>query len=727
MLTLSTPTSLPLQCSSGFRTVEPYLSPGNREVGRLSLKLYCADLFCGAGGTSSGLVAAAQELGLEVELIAINHWPVAIATHSANYPQARHICARIEEVRPREIVPGGRLHLLVASPECTFHSVARGGRPIEDQKRVPAWGVIQWVQELFVDNVVIENVPEFKRWGPLGANGKPLKRRAGETYHAFLQALRSLGYRVEEKILCCADYGDATTRKRLFIVATRKGSPTWPVPSHAPREKIVVQSSLFPDPLKPWRPAREIIDWELKGKNIFGRKKPLAEKTLRRIAAGMRKINGLDIEPFLVMLYGTNKTRSVDQPLPTVTANGQHIGLCEPFLLSQASGGAPRTVEEPVPTICAKGAVQMVEPFLIPLFNETETQEPPTSSVDELASPLTGQKGTGVVAPYLIASDHQSGNGPYVKSVEEPTPTITTKARLGLAEPFLIGAGGPERAGGPRSVEKPLNTVLTRPSMGIVEPFIVPQFSEHEVRSVDGPLNTITTSSRGIGLVEPFLVASGGPEGKGRNPKSVDEPLDTVLTENHDALVQPFVVAVNHGDGSTPSNDRCRPVEDPLPTLTCKNGFGIVEPFLLPHQHGNDTEQNVRSVEQPMPTVTATSSDMFLIEPYVSKYYGTGACKRVDEPLDAVTTQDRFGLVEPYLIPVGNDRYLGIRFRMLQPHELAGAQGFARDYKFHGNKSTQVKQIGNAVPHYTAKALCLERLQQYSKRDGEAPLRRRRA
>ena len=151
-----------------------------------------------------------------------------------------------------------------------------------------------------------------------------------------------------------------------------------------------------------------------------------------------------------------------------------------------------------------------------------------------------------------------------------------------------------------------------------------------------------------------------------------------------------------------------------MPTITCKNGFAVVEPFLLPHQHGNDTEQNVRSVAEPMPTVTATSSDMFLVEPYVSKYYGTGVSQSVDEPLDTVTTKDRFGLVEPYLIPVGKDLYLGIRFRMLQPHELAAAQGFPKGYQFVGNKSTKVKQIGNAVPHYTAKALCMERLRRYA-------------
>jgi DNA (cytosine-5)-methyltransferase 1 len=639
-----------------FKTTrQSVIKKPRRETGRLLLKLYCADLFCGAGGSSSGLIEAALELDFELELIAINHWSVAIATHSENYPWAKHICARIEEIRPRDVVPRGRLHLLVASPECTFHSIARGGRPIEDQKRVPAWGVIQWAQELYIENIIIENVPEFVRWGPLGANGKPLKSKTGETYRAFLQALRSLGYRVAEQVICCADHGDATTRKRLFIVATRKGVPSWPMPSHGPREKVSLQSSLFQSThLKPWRPAREIIDWQLKGTNIFARKKPLAEKTLKRIAAGMEKINGLDIEPFLIMFYGTNKTRSIEQPLPTVTANGQHIGLCEPFLLSQASGGAPRPIGEPVPTSCAKGAVQIVEPFLIPFFSERDGQQPRTRAIDE------------------------------------PVPTVTGH-----------GAGG------------------------VVEPFLVPQFSEHNARSVERPLNTVTTTSRGIGLVEPFLVAAGGPEGKGRNPKSVDDPLDTVLTENHDALVQPFVIAVNHGDGSASSQDRCRPVDEPMPTLTCKNGFGVVEPFLLPHQHGNDTEQNVRSVGQPMPTVTATSSDMFLVEPYVSKYYGTGASQPVSEPLDTVTTKDRFGLVEPYLIPVGDNRYLGIRFRMLQPHELAAAQGFAKHYKFHGNKSTQVKQIGNAVPHYTAKALCRERLQQYVGRDNkESPHRK---
>lgn len=618
-------------------------------------KVICADLFCGAGGSSSGLIAAAHERGLTVELVAINHWEVAIATHNANYPWARHICARIEEVRPRKVFPGGRIHLLVASPECTHHSVARGGRPIDDQKRVPAWGIVHWAQELYVQALLIENVREFQSWGPIGVNGKPLKSRKGETYLAFLGALRSLGYTVEDRVLCCADYGDATTRERLFILATRKGKPCWPIPTHLP--EISRQRSLFSvgTPQR-WRPAKEIIDWNYPIESIFTRRKPLAAKTMRRIVAGMRKLNAIDIEPFLVMFYGTNRTRSLDAPLPTVTAQGRHIGLAQPFVLSQASGGAARSVQDPVPTICAPGGASLVEPF-------------------------------------VIATDQQGSNGDCVGSAEEPLTTVTTKARHAVVEPFVIGAGGPERAGDARSADRPLNTVLTRQSMAVVEP---------------------------------FLVSAGGPEGKGRQPKRVTKPMDTILTENHTGLVRPFVVVVNHGDTGSASAAGRKSIEVPLPTATGANTFGVVEP-------------RCHSIESPLPTVTCKNG-YGVVDPYIAKYYGTGVCQKIEEPLDTVTTKERFGLVEPAivgegdagpnvrkavpLVPLGNGRFLDIRFRMLQPHELAAAQGFPKGYKFTGKKSTQVKQIGNAVPHYTAKALCGVLLDRYrAKENGPQPER----
>lgn len=460
------------------------------------MEVICVDLFCGGGGTSTGLIEAAENLKLKLKLIAINCWALAIATHSTNHPSAKHICGRVEQLRPREIVPGGRVHLLVASPECTHHSIARGGRPIEDQKRVPAWGIINWAQELYIDSIIIENVPEFRSWGPIGANGKPLKSKEGETYRAFLQALRSLDYRLEERELCCADYGDATTRKRLFIMATRRGTPSWPAPTHTAKHKIA-QSSLFESaPPRAWRAAREIIDWGLKGKSIFTRKKPLAITTLQRIAAGMRTINGIDIEPFLVERYG-DQVRAKRKPARQKPVD-QPPGSIQPFLLSQGSGGAPRPVNQPVPTICTQGAVQMLEPF-------------------------------------VVSVDQQGGNGNGTKAVEQPLTTVTTKGRHALTQAFLVGAGGPARAGEPRSLDKPLQTVLTRQTIAMVNPFLVaaggPEGKGRRAKDVEQPLDTVLTENHD-GVVQPFLVtvnhrdenmASGG----GRC-QSVDSPLPTL-------------------------------------------------------------------------------------------------------------------------------------------------------------------------------------------------------
>src|SRR5690348_12640820 len=141
-----------------------------------------ADLFCGAGGTSSGLMAAARKLGKRVNLLAINHWDVAIATHSANHPEAKHLCTGIDEVDPRRAVPGGRLNLLLASPECTHHSNARGGKPMSDQRRASAWHIVRWAEALYIDTIIVENVREFRDWGPLGVNSRPIKSKRGEAF-----------------------------------------------------------------------------------------------------------------------------------------------------------------------------------------------------------------------------------------------------------------------------------------------------------------------------------------------------------------------------------------------------------------------------------------------------------------------------------------------------------------------------------------------------------------
>lgn len=390
--------------------------------------IQAADLFCGAGGTSSGLYSACESIGARVDLVAVNHWTIAVETHRANHPDARHICATLESIDPREAVPSGRLNILVASPECTHHSVARGGKPVNDQMRASAWHILRWAELLVIDNILLENVREFRDWGPTTAAGKPIKKRKGETYQAFLSALRSLNYTVDDMVLNAADYGDPTSRNRLFIMA-RNGRKkiNWPRPSHTASDTV----ALFGDDLKPYRTAREIIDWNLPGESIFKRKRPLANATLARIAAGLRKYGGKSADPFLVLLYGSNDARSIDRPLPTVTAGGNHIGLCKPFLthITHTGGDRAHDIDKPVPTItCAhRGELALIEPFVL------------------------GQ---------------QSCSAP--RTVNQPLPTISTSGAISLIQPFITkyyGCGD-----GAASINKPLDTITTKDRFGLVEP-----------------------------------------------------------------------------------------------------------------------------------------------------------------------------------------------------------------------------------------------------------------
>jgi len=212
----------------------------------------------------------------------------------------------------------------------------------------------------------------------------------------------------------------------------------------------------------------------------------------------------------------------------------------------------------------------------------------------------------------------------------------------------------------------PVPTVATAGAVSLTEPFIVPQFGGADARSVDRPAGTVTTTSRGVGLAEPFLTTAGGTEGQGRNPHSLEDPLGAVLTNDRRALVQlePSMVTVTHSGG-----ERHRSVNRPMPTVTRSMGEGVTEPYLV-------------------------------------EYFGTGTTASVDDPLEAVTTKPRSGLVIPQLIAEGHLVYrLEIRFRMLQPRELARAQGFPDSYEFTGNREAVVKQIGNAVPPPMAAAL----------------------
>lgn len=457
-----------------------------------------ADLFCGAGGASTGFLQAATDRGVSVDLVAVNHWPIAVETHTKNHPQAKHFCQSIETLDPEIAVPGRRLDLLIAAPECVHFSSARGGRPMSDQSRASAWHLLRWLEVLRVDHLLIENVPEFQTWGPLGAHGRPLVNRRGDTFRAFIAALESLTYRVEWKVLNAADYGAVTTRRRLFLQARRGNKPiTWPKQTHS----RTGGRDLFGG-MKKWRAAREVIDWSLKSESIFSRKRPLKPATIRRIIEGLKRFGGPGLQPFIIQLTHGVRASSVDLPLQTVTgANRGELGVAEPFIVpyhAEREGQVPRThdVDQPLPVVPTSPVFGLVEPIVVTLRNNNRGQ-----SVDSPLAPVTaGGTHHGLIEPFIVGMEH----GGRLVDTGSPMPTITT------------AKGG---------------------SFAVVEPFVLGQQSGSIARPVSEPVPSIATDGA-ISVVEPFLTkynrtATGG--------YSVDDPLDTVTAKERFALVQPVV------------------------------------------------------------------------------------------------------------------------------------------------------------------------------------------
>ena len=429
------------------------------------------DAFCGAGGTSTGLALACRDMGVEVDLLAINHWDVAVRTHATNHPWARHLHSRLESVRPRDAFPGGRLDLLVASPECTHHSTARGGRPVSDQLRASAWHLLPWIEELRVDAMLVENVPEFRTWCRVGRNGRPVKKEKGSYFREWIRAIRTHGYNVDWRVLNSADYGDATSRRRLFVLARRGNRPiVWPRPLYSRGGKV--------PGTRPWRAARDIIDWSLKGRSIFDRERPLAPRTLARILEGLRRFGGEELRPFLVLMESGGGTRGVDEPIPTITtARGGSMGVAEPFILAPDGvfgGNAPHAVDDPLPTITAgRGGGHLIEPF--------------------------------IVRTNFHPSDGRLGAAP--RSVGDPLPTVLgSSAGLAVAEPFIVPNFGERDGQTPRchSVGNPLPSVTSHGAGAVVEPFLTSYYGTSTVSSVDVPVPTVTTRDR-FALVQPVI------------------------------------------------------------------------------------------------------------------------------------------------------------------------------------------------------------------------------
>ena len=498
-----------------------------------------ADLFCGAGGSSTGAQKAIADIGGTMDLVAINHWTTAIATHSTNHPTARHLVEDVSMVDPEAAVEEGRLDLLMASPECKFYSRARGGKPVHDQGRMNPWAIHNWLTKLDVTCVLIENVPEFVKWGPLNPNGRPDKAHKGEHFQAWFLTFHALGYKAEWRMLNAADYGDATTRIRFFLMARKDGRPVvWPEPSHAKGD-----TGMFPGRL-PWRGARGIIDWSNPGRSLLDdpkyRKKPLAEKTRQRIARGLERFGG-PLAPLYIRLLDLPGEESDAAPQASDGGEG-------PFILNRhGENGSLRvhSVEEPMPTATTRGAGYLVEPE---------------------AEPFVGA--------------NRNNNVP--KDVGEPIPAVTTDHGGGsfLVEPninpFMLGQ---QSGGAPRSTDDPAPTVTGDGAISLVRPAIIEYYGRSHARDIDEPLSVITSMNK-HGLVKAVFVEYYGQSGGA----DIDEPLPTVTAKARHGLANPVLVEVNHGNGPEdpePDNRRTLSLDDPLGTITSKRGMGLAQPVLV--------------------------------------------------------------------------------------------------------------------------------------------------
>jgi DNA (cytosine-5)-methyltransferase 1 len=500
------------------------------------------DLFCGAGGLSWALVEALQDVAIDadqpteavledvIDLVGVNHWEQAIETHAANHPWARHFHDDIQTVNPREVFdePDPDVKILSGGIECTHWSTARGGKPVDDQKRMPAWDFLTWVQKLRPENVLVENVPEFESWGPIDEDGQPT--RNGNTFDRWVDGLHSMGYSVDWQVLNAADYGDATSRKRLFVMATREGTPSFPEPTHSEHGAGDTDE---------WRSAAEIIDWSDPGGSIWtrdlgdGRKRPLKNSTMQRIAEGIRRhcsdrlqvfadileeIGREDVkrlrehpvpaeyagvaadvldgpflvahngsletaagESFLPKYYGTSTARPVDAPVDTVTSGGQKYALASPYLLRQQSGGVPAHVDGAVPTVSAAGAIGKVEPRPLVMPRNGARRglhsNPLYPPEERPLHTVTARNTDGyVVGSSLVRYSHGGAS----LSVDDPMPTIATEK------------------GGVFALSTPSLWTLLSPSPAQTLPVVEPFIDDYEgpAASLEEPLGTVTSKDR---------------------------------------------------------------------------------------------------------------------------------------------------------------------------------------------------------------------------------------
>ena len=465
------------------------------------------DNFAGGGGASTGIELAT---GYSVD-IAINHDPEAIKMHRANHPNTKHYCENVWAVDPVKACNGHPVGLAWFSPDCKHFSKAKGGKPKDKNIRGLAWVALRWAGLVRPRVIMLENVEEFKTWGPLNRRHHPIKAKQGKTFERFVQQLRELGYEVEFRELIAADYGAPTMRKRFFMIARCDGKPiVWPEPTHGPADSEEVKAGL----LKPYvgaytqidfsRPCPSIFDTSEEIKEKYGIRavRPLAQKTMDRIARGLKKF-------------------VLDNP--------------EPFIIQCNHGGErrPNDIREPMPTITGKHGYGIVEPKIVPYIGTNTTNHPGGNCKNPIHTITTGNQQC-LISPTLIqyysgtSKDEVRG-----QSIEEPIMTVDGSNRYGLVTSFLHKYYDGGYTGAGDTVENPLPTVTSWDHNSLRAVNLIQMNNHCDGRDVKEPIPTITAGDGHFGEVRAFLIKYYG-SGTGQDVK---EPLDTVTSRDRFGLV----------------------------------------------------------------------------------------------------------------------------------------------------------------------------------------------
>ena len=508
------------------------------------------DNFAGGGGASTGIELAT---GRVVD-IAINHDPDAILMHRTNHPHTIHYQASVWDVDPVEVCGGRPVGLAWFSPDCKHFSKAKGGKPVDKNIRGLAWIVLRWAGTVRPRVIILENVEEFRTWGPV-RRGRPVKSKTGQTFRQWLGQLEALGYVVEWRELVAADYGAPTTRKRFFLIARSDGRPiVWPEPTHAPADSQEVKAGTK----KPWRSAAEIINWNLPAPSIFATKeeirerygvaavRPLARNTMRRVARGVDKFVIRSASPFLVIVNHAGEFR------------GQGLA-------------------EPLQTITAKHGYGVASPVMAPLTMHNN-QNAVGTAITEPVNTITGTGAGGhqmLITPTLAAIG-QTGGGDRCRSMEEPTHTQVSKAEECVVCPAMIQyhTEQTERVRG-QGVTDPIMTIDASNRYGLAAATLTKYYNGDHNQDAAAPLHTITTRDREGVTVANLSKFYGGVVGA-----AVSDPLPTVTVVDHNALQTAHMVKLK---GTNLGGQ----AKDPLQTVTAGGSHhGVVTTRIVKAEPG---------------------------------------------------------------------------------------------------------------------------------------------